>query len=95
MKVLEKFHLIWIYQNGTSFTELESGQKLGKIAVGKWIDGLGLFFVSRGYLSWLTTLKSFSTKRSKEQALPLQTRILDRICKWMLCSKFGLWNLGS
>jgi hypothetical protein len=25
----------------------------------------------------------------------LQTRILDRICKWMLCSKFGLWNLGS
>jgi hypothetical protein len=40
MKVLEKFQLIWIYQNGTSFTELSAGQKLEKIAVDKWMDEL-------------------------------------------------------
>jgi hypothetical protein len=35
MEVLEKFQLIWTYQNGTSFTELSAGQKLQKNAVEK------------------------------------------------------------
>jgi hypothetical protein len=40
MKELYKFHVIWIYKNGTSFTMLLGGQKLWKFAeedlLGKW-----------------------------------------------------------
>src|SRR3989337_4471647 len=45
-------------------------------------------------LSMLTTMKNFSSNGSRVQALPLQTENLDRVCKWMMCSNFELWNLG-
>ena len=38
IEILEKFHLNWKYQNGTSFTELESGQKLDGIFGRNWLD---------------------------------------------------------
>src|SRR3989337_1251191 len=47
-----------------------------------------------GDLSMLITRKNFSSNGSRVQALPLQTENLDRICKWMLCLNFELWNLG-
>jgi hypothetical protein len=95
MEILGKFQLIWKCQSGTSFTELSNGQKLEKIAVGEWIDEWSWFLVSMSDLSMLITMKNFSSNRSRVQALPLQTENLDRICKWMLCSNFELWDLDS
>jgi hypothetical protein len=95
MKILEKFQLIWKCLHGTSFTALPNGQKLEKNAVDKWIDGLSWFLVSMSDLSMITTMKNFSSNRSRVQALPLQFAQLDRICKLVLCSKFNGWNLGS
>jgi hypothetical protein len=95
MKILEKFLLICKCLHGTSYTTLSNGQKIEKNAVDKWIDGLSWFLVSMSDLSIITTMKNFSSNRSRVQALPLQFAQLDRICNWMLCSKFELWNLGS
>ena len=94
MKILEKFQLILIIYEGTSFTDKQSKQKLRKIAVGEWTDELRWFLVSMSYLSMLTTMKNFSSNGSRVQALPLQLAQLDRNCKLMLCSRFELWNLG-
>ena len=38
-------------------------------------------------------MQSFSSKRSRNRALPLQISHLDRICNLMLCSNFELWIL--
>ena len=58
----------------------------------RWIE---LVF---GFHEWFSNFnhheKKFSSNGSRVQVLPLQTDNLDRICKWMLCSNFELWNLG-
>ena len=94
MEVLVKFQLIWKCQSGTSFTQLKSRQKLRKIVGEEWMERWSWFLVSMSDLSMLITLKNFSSNGSRVQAFPLQTGNLDRICKWMLCSKLDLWNLG-
>ena len=40
MKILKKVHAIWMNQNSTCFTKHLSGQDFGKIAQGKWSNGL-------------------------------------------------------
>ena len=48
---LVKFHSIWTLYEGTSFTKLQSGQKLRKNAQGDRMKGLSSSLVSMGYLS--------------------------------------------
>ena len=38
MKMLKRFHTNWINQNGTSFTNISTDQKLAKILEDKWLD---------------------------------------------------------
>jgi hypothetical protein len=47
MKMLKKFHAIWMNQTSTCFVKHLPGQKLGKIAQGKWINEMGQNLVER------------------------------------------------
>ena len=40
IKIPKKFHAIWMNQTSTCFTKHLSGQNFGKIAKGKWNNGL-------------------------------------------------------
>ena len=76
---MEKFQLKLIIYDGTSFTEMQSGQKLEKIMEKDWFGELSLFLVYSSDISICTTLPKFSSIESREQALPSQSAILDRI----------------
>ena len=40
MKMLKRFHTNWINENGTSFTNISTDQKLAKLLEVKWLYGL-------------------------------------------------------
>ena len=69
---MTKFHPIWKPYEGTSFTKLQSGQKLWKIAQGARMTGLSSSLVSLGDLSILITLPNGSSNGISNKALPLQ-----------------------
>jgi hypothetical protein len=50
-----------------------------------------------GDLSMLITMQNFISNGSRVQALPLQTRNLERICKWKMHSNliYGTWFLDG
>ena len=46
----KRFHTNWINQNGTSFTNISSDQKLAKILEENWLNGICPNFVELGYI---------------------------------------------
>ena len=56
-EMLNKFHTIWINQNGTSFKNIPTDQKLAEMLEGKWLSGLSHNLVEVGYMD---------TKRSRK-----------------------------
>ena len=52
MKMPKKFHAIWTGQNSTCFMKHLPGQKFGKIAQGKWSNGISQNLVERE-LIWM------------------------------------------
>ena len=50
MKMLYKFHIIWMNQSGTSFTQHPFGHNLRKIAEGKWLDEMSSNLVERCFI---------------------------------------------
>ena len=89
---LEKFQLILIIYEGTSFTDKQSERKLEKIAQENWIDGLSSFLVSRGDLSMFITLPNLSSNGPRVQTLPLQKfQIETCIGSCAQTMVFGAW----
>ena len=93
---MEKFHTIWKHYEGTSFTNLCSGQKLWNIAQGARVNGLSSSLVSMGYLTMLNTLPNFSSIGLINKALPLQNFRKCRNLHWIMCQilNFGIMVLG-
>ena len=60
MKMLKSFHTIWINQNGTSFTNISTDQKLAKILEGKWLDEICPNWVEIGYMNKRRPRKIYS-----------------------------------
>ena len=65
MKMLKRFHTNWINQNGTSFTNIPTDQKLAEILEGKWINGLSHNFVEGVYMDRRRPRKIGSHRWSK------------------------------
>ena len=58
-KLLEKFQLNWVHQNGTSFTRIPNEQKLEIIAGDKWLDEMRPNLEEINHLSIWSYCKSF------------------------------------
>ena len=89
---MEKFHPIWKHYEGTSFTNLCSGQKLWKIAQGARVNGLSSSLVSMGYLTMLNTLPNCSSIGIRNKALPLQNFREGRNLHWIMFLNLGTWD---
>ena len=89
---MAKLHPIWKLYEGTSFTKLQSGQKLWKIGQGAKMNGLSSSLVSMGYLTMLNTLPNCSSIGLSNKALPLQNFREGRNLHWIMCQIFDLWN---
>ena len=75
---LNKFQIILIIYDGTSFTEIQSEQKLEKIIEKDWLAEMSWFLGYSRDISICTTLPNFSLVESRNQALPTQSARLDR-----------------
>jgi len=85
LEKMAKFHPIWKHYEGTSSTNLCSGQKLWKIAQGARVNGLSWYLVSMGYLTMLNTLPNCSSIGLSNKALPLQNFREGRNLHWIMC----------
>ena len=56
----KRFHTIWINQNGTSFTNIPTDQKLAEILEGKWLNGLSHNLVEGVYMDRRRPRKIYS-----------------------------------
>ena len=81
------------HYEGTSFTNLCSGQKLWKIAQGARVNILSSSLVYMGYLTMLNTLPNCRTIGLSNKALPLQNFKEGRNLHWIMCQNFKLWNM--
>ena len=60
MKMLHKFHSIWINENCTFFTNILTVQESAKIPEGKWLNKICPNFVELGYMDTRSPRKILS-----------------------------------
>ena len=61
----QRFHTIWINQNGTSFTNIPTDQKLAHILEGKWLNGLSHNLVEGVYMDRRWPRKIYSHNEAR------------------------------
>ena len=61
----KRFHTIWINQNGTSFTNIPTDQKLAEILEGKWLNGLSHNLVEVFYMDRRRPRKTYSHNEAR------------------------------
>ena len=71
MKMLTRFHTIWINQNGTCFTSISTDQKLAKLLDENWLDEICPNWVEIGYMNKRRPRKIYS----HNGVLPLGHRV--------------------